>query len=157
MGIKRRLVCSLSVAVAAGMALFGSSAAEAAAPTITTTEYNQTIIDTQTCSFTNTQVFTGTVRTTTLANGTVRQHFTLVGAISANGHTVYDTDHYSVTTTSDGAATYVGIFIHIVVPGTGLVMIDAGKVAISPTGDITFSGRQDQLTGNTGALCDALT
>jgi hypothetical protein len=35
-------------------------------------------------------------------------------------------------------------------------MIDAGNIAISPAGDLTFTGRQDQLTGNVGAFCNAL-
>jgi hypothetical protein len=152
-----RILRSGSVLAALVGAAVWATAASAAAPTITTTPFQQTIIDTQTCSFPNTQVFTGTVRTTTFADGSVRQAFTLVGTITANGHTVYDTDHYSITTTTDGAAKYVGIFIHIVVPGTGLVMIDAGKLEISPTGDVTFTGRQDQLTGNVSGFCDALT
>jgi hypothetical protein len=151
--IKCRSALAVAVMAAFGVVGLGTSVANASAPSITTTQLNQTIIDTQSCSFPNTQVFTGTVRTITFSDGTVRQHLTLVGTITANGNTVHDTDHYNVTTTTDGAIKIVGTFIHIVVPGTGLVMIDAGNVAISPSGDLTFTGRQDQLTGNTAAFC----
>ncbi len=154
--IKRRSGLAVAAIAALGVVGFGTSVANASAPSITTTQLNQTIIDTQSCSFSNTQVFTGTVRTVTFSDGTVRQHLTLLGTITANGNTVQDRDHYNIITTTGGATKIVGTLIHIVVPGTGLVMIDAGNIAISPSGDLTFTGRQDQLTGNTAAFCSAL-
>ena len=154
--IKRRSGLAVAAMAALGVVGFGTSVANASAPSITTTQLNQTIIDTQSCSFPDTQVFTGTVRTISFSDGTVRQHLTLVGTITANGNTIRDTDHYDVTTTTDSATKIVGTLIHIVVPGAGLVMIDAGNIAISPSGDLSFTGRQDQLTGNTAAFCAAL-
>ena len=151
----RRTVIWALLAFAAG--LFACASAKAAAPTITTTELQQTIVDTQTCAFPNTQVFTGTVRTITYPDGRVTQFFTLVGAITANGNTLTDSDHYSINTRANGETKIVGTFIHIVLPGQGLIMIDAGKVAISATGDLVgFTGRQDQLTGDVDAFCAAL-
>jgi hypothetical protein len=132
-----------------------AGSALAAAPVITTSPFDQTIVDTQTCAFANTQVYTGTVRTIAFSDGTVRQHLTLVGTISANGKTLTDTDHYTVTSSADGAAKIVGTVIHIVLPGGGVV-VDAGKISISPTGELTFTGRQDQLTGNLAGFCAAL-
>jgi hypothetical protein len=140
-------------ALAMTMATAGS--ALAAAPVITTTPFHQTIVDAQTCAFANTQVYTGTVRMIAFADGTVKQHLTLVGTISAHGKSLTDTDHYTVTSSADGAARIVGTVIHIVLPGGGVV-VDAGKITISPTGQLAFTGRQDQLTGNLAGFCAAL-
>ena len=152
----RRVAVSALVAFTAGF--FACASAKAAAPTITTTDFHQTIVDTQTCAFPNTQVFTGTVRTITYPDGRVTQQFTLVGTITAHGNTLTDTDHYTIHTSTTGDAKMVGLVIHIVLPGAGLIMIDAGKIALSPSGEVRgFTGRQDQLTGNSEAFCEALT
>jgi hypothetical protein len=152
-------IASLRAAAGALAALVMTTAAAgpalAAAPVITTSTFDQTIVDTQTCAFANTQVYTGTVRTIAFSDGTVRQHLTLVGTISANSKTLTDTDHYTVTSSADGAAKIVGTVIHIVLPGGGVV-IDAGKISLSATGELTFTGRQDQLTGNLAGFCAAL-
>lgn len=150
-----------SVRAAAGavaavlLTMAASGSALAAAPVITTTPFDETIVDTQTCAFPNTQVYTGTVRTIAFSDGTVKQQLRLVGTISANGNTLTDTDHYSITSSANGAAKIVGTVIHIVLPSGGVV-IDAGKISLSPTGELTFTGRQDQLTGNLARFCAAL-
>ena len=143
--------------LATALAVMATAApASAARPTITTSPFSQTIVDDQSCSFPNLQVFTGTVRSIAYADGRLKLFFRLQGHITANGRSLTDRDHYSVTVSPTGSATIVGTVIHIVLPGGGVVN-DAGRIVIGADGSlIGFTGRQDQLTGNLGAFCAAL-
>jgi hypothetical protein len=54
-------------------------------------------------------------------------------------------------------ATTVGITFRVVVPGTGAVLLDVGKITATRSGGITFeAGKHQFLDGDLGALCAAL-
>ena len=146
-----------AAAAAAVLAMLATAApAGAAAPQIATSPFSFSGVDSQSCSFPNTQVYTGTVRTIAYADGRVRVLFRIVGTISAHGRTLTDSDHYSLTVRPDGSSVVVGSIIHIRLPGGGVVA-DAGRIVLDASGSVVgFSGRHDQLTGNLGAFCAAL-
>jgi hypothetical protein len=147
---------ALASAAAVAAALTTAGTASAARPSMTTSPFSFSAVDTQSCSFPNTQVYTGTVRTIAYADGRVKLFFRIVGTISANGRTLTDSDHYSLMARPDGSAVVVGSIIHIRLPGGGVVA-DSGRIVLDSSGAVVgFSGRQDQLTGNLGAFCAAL-
>jgi hypothetical protein len=51
-----------------------------------------------------------------------------------------------------------GIQYHVVVPGAGVVLIDAGRLVFDALGDLVFQGGRHQVwDGDVAALCAALT
>jgi len=153
MGIRR---CVAVLGSAAALALATAATASASRPAITVSPFSFSAVDTQSCSFPNRQVYTGTVRTIAYANGRAKMFFRIVGTISANGKSLTDSDHYSLTVRPDGSAALVGSIIHIRLPGGGVVA-DSGRILFDAGGNVVaVSGRQDQLTGNLGAFCAAL-
>jgi hypothetical protein len=151
----RMKVCAAMVASAVAL-MVAAVPASATRPVISSSPFSFTAVDTQSCSFPNTQVYTGTVRTIAYADGRVRMFFRITGTITAHGNTLTDSDHYSVTARPDGSAVVAGSIIHIRLPGGGVVA-DSGRIVLDASGNIvSLSGRQDQLTGNLGAFCAAL-
>ncbi len=73
-------------------------------------------------------------------------HFTLSADVVAIGP-------FGVTF---GPATYTGQAINVVIPGTGVVLHDVGKIVIGQGGLIFEGGPHDLFHGDTGALCEAL-
>jgi L-ascorbate metabolism protein UlaG (beta-lactamase superfamily) len=81
-------------------------------------------------------------------------HFDYRATISANGHTIVETDHWTLAFYSDGTARIIGNSVHIQGPGAGLVQQDAGQVIFNADGSITIHGPHPQFEGQT--FCFAL-
>ena len=94
------------------------------------------------------------------------QHYEQQGTITANGKTLLVNDHWNVTTTPPsnpseelGAFTQRGAPFHILVPGGGTVLLDAGYlVTLFPSGTVVVSHGQFpfEVDGDVSALCAAL-
>src|SRR3954469_16011250 len=111
----RMKLCAAMVASAVAL-MVAAVPASAARPVISSSPFSFTVVDTQSCSFPNTQVYTGTVRTIAYADGRVKMLFRITGTITAHGNTLTDSDHYSVTARPDGSAVVAGSIIHIRLP-----------------------------------------
>jgi hypothetical protein len=76
---------------------------------------------------------------------------------SATGQILRDQSSLNVTSDlNSGSTTVTGIAFHYVIPGTGLIFLDAGRVVVAPDGSIAFqAGPKDALPGF-GQLCEAL-
>ena len=94
------------------------------------------------------------------------QHYEQQGTITANGKTLLVNDHWNVTTTPPsnpseelGVFTQRGAPFHILVPGGGTVLLDAGYlVTLFPSGTVVVSHGQFpfEVDGDVSALCAAL-
>jgi hypothetical protein len=95
------------------------------------------------------------------------QHYEQQGTISANGKTLLVNDHWNVTTTPPtspdeelGIFTQRGATFHILAPGSGIVLLDAGYlVTLFPSGDVVVAHGQFPLevSGDVSSVCAALT
>jgi hypothetical protein len=94
------------------------------------------------------------------------QHYEQQGTITANGKTLLVDDHWNVTTTPPsnpseelGVFTQRGAPFHILVPGGGIVLLDAGYlVTLFPSGTVVVSHGQFpfEVDGDVSAVCAAL-
>jgi hypothetical protein len=83
---------------------------------------------------------------------------------AATGKSVPESAHFTITRTfatpGDTATELIsttGLFAKVVVPGSGIVLQDAGLVVNDPDGDILFEAGKHQFTdGDVTALCAAL-
>ena len=94
------------------------------------------------------------------------QHYEQQGTITANGKTLLVDNHWNVTTTPPsnpseelGVFTQRGAPFHILVPGGGIVLLDAGYlVTLFPSATVVVSHGQFpfEVDGDVSALCAAL-
>jgi hypothetical protein len=90
------------------------------------------------------------------ADGSVKQvivHVKYTAVISANGHTIYESDTWQEFFYPDGSKT-VGLTVHIKGPA-GIVQLDAGQIVFDADGAVTYiRGPHPQFEGQT--FCFAL-
>jgi hypothetical protein len=94
------------------------------------------------------------------------QHYEESGTVTANGKTLLVNDHWNVTTTPPsnpseelGVFTQHGAELHILVPGGGVVLLDAGYlVTLFPSGTVVvFHGQFPfAVEGDVSGACAAL-
>jgi hypothetical protein len=94
------------------------------------------------------------------------QHYEQQGTITANGKTLLVDNHSNVTTTPPsnpseelGVFTQRGAPFHILVPGGGIVLLDAGYlVTLFPSGTVVVSHGHFpfEVDGDVSAVCAAL-
>jgi hypothetical protein len=94
------------------------------------------------------------------------QHYEQQGTITANGKTLLVNNHWNVTTTPPsnpseelGVFTQRGAPFHILVPGGGIVLLDAGYlVTLFPSGTVVVSHGQFpfEVDGDVSGVCAAL-
>jgi hypothetical protein len=94
------------------------------------------------------------------------QHYEEQGTITGNGKTALVNDHFNVTTTPPsspaeelGVFTQRGAAVHVRVPGSGTVLLDAGYlVTLYPDGKVVVSHGQFpfEVEGDVSGLCAAL-
>jgi hypothetical protein len=76
-----------------------------------------------------------------------------VAIISANGHTIYESDRWQEYFYPDGSRA-VGLTVHIKGPG-GIVQLDAGQIVFNADGTVAYiRGPHPQFEGQT--FCSAL-
>jgi len=95
------------------------------------------------------------------------QHYEQQGTVNANGKTLLVNDHWNVTTTppsspaeEQGVFTQRGAAFHILAPGSGMVLLDAGYlVTLFPDGKVVVAHGQFpfEVDGDVSAVCAALT
>jgi hypothetical protein len=81
--------------------------------------------------------------------------FPLAGTFSnaVTGKSVPESAHFDITRTfltpgdiSTEQVTVTGLFAKVVLPGGGIILLDAGKIVNDPNGDIIFEAGQHQFT-----------
>jgi hypothetical protein len=73
----------------------------------------------------------------------------------ANGRSLWTpSPEHIIETAYD--TTNAGLEVRFVLPGAGLLMLDAGRVVFGNDGDVTVAGPHVLLEGDVGALCAAL-
>ena len=95
------------------------------------------------------------------------QHYEQQGTVTANGKTLLVNDHWNVTTTppsspaeEQGVFTQRGAAFHILAPGSGIVLLDAGYlVTLFPDGTVVVAHGQFpfEVDGDVSPVCAALT
>jgi hypothetical protein len=82
-------------------------------------------------------------------------HHDISFEISANGRTIYESDHYNNLFAPDGTSVAAGNETHILGENGEIVLLDAGRIVFDADGNPTFiAGRHPQFLGET--FCAAL-
>jgi hypothetical protein len=151
----RRL--SLALAAAAVIASLAVPVAQAAAPEKTTDVISGTFL-LEDCGGGVTLMETFDLRlTTTLffdrGGNPIRidYKYDVLGIItnSSSGNTYRDVSHFSDTITVAEHPTFTGVVHHIIVPGTGLVVAEVGKLTFDGNGHVIFEAGQHMLADGT--------
>ena len=148
-------------AATSGLMALLAAPAQAAAPDHFTFSSTDTFVDTEVCApegfaVNATESETGDVRVYLNADGSFKQaivHLTYVATISANGHTIHESDRWQEFYYPDGSR-MAGLSVHIKGPG-GIVQQDAGQVVFNSDGTVAYiHGPHPQFLGET--FCSAL-
>ena len=148
--------------VAAGvLALATTSAAAADTPSIERFDYHQVFVApglSAACGFSILRDQTGQGVDAVYGDGSERLDIQEVDVWTANGKSITERDAFSVYIAVDGSVTVSGANYHAIQPGTGLVVIDAGRVAWNADGDIVVLDGPHPvvLDGRAATFCAAL-
>jgi hypothetical protein len=155
-----RAALALGLGVMAVLA--GPVAAQGSVPAHGTFSDTETFVDTEVCAPEGfavdvTQTETGAYRLFFDTDGNFTMaivHMTYVAKISANGHTIYESDRWQDYFAADGTSRQVGLTVHIKGPG-GIVQQDAGQIGFNEDGSVAYiHGPHPQAEGQT--FCFAL-
>lgn len=133
----RRCIAVAGASVMVALAL--APAAAAATPSIDHFTFERVFIApglSATCGFPIVRDQSGQVIDTVYSDGSERIDETEVDIWTANGKSITERDAFSIYIALDGTVTLVGANYHAIQPGTGLIVIDAGRVAWNADGDI---------------------
>jgi len=150
----------MALALGLGGVLAGSATAQAATPDHGSFSNTESFVDSEVCApegfaVAVTQTESADYRTFYNSDASFKQvivHWTYDAVISANGHTIYESDRWQEFYYPDGSR-LVGLTVHIKGPG-GIVQLDAGQVVFNPDGTVTIHGPHPQFEGQT--WCPAL-
>jgi len=109
------------------------------------------------CDFNYGEVATVSLDAIIFADGTETDHIAAL-VIHTNldtGFSLTEVDHFAVFTAADGQTKSVGIFWHLRNADGQLVVVQAGQVVISPTGEI-LKVTPDLNPDNAAVICPAL-
>ena len=172
--MRRWRVLVLAPCVAAGLLLAASSQALASEPSGSVVQVNATFVNTFDCAFPLVETTSGAYRDTLYfdaAGNPVKEiltaqfggPLTVTWTNPADGATLSSHEaaplivHYN----PDGSFASLqntGLLFHVAIPGQGTVLLDVGRVVIVSHQGITFeAGQHQELNGDTGAFCAALT
>jgi hypothetical protein len=85
-------------------------------------------------------------------------HLRITGSLTANGLSVRFGRSINQFFELDGTVTEVGLVFRDSMPGTGVVLMDRGRLVFDGEGQLVFeAGPHPQLHGDYGTLCAALT
>ena len=74
-----------------------------------------------------------------------------------NGKTLTDTDSFTVFfDLQEGTITGVGLTFHMQIPGSGVAVLDAGRIFVDEEGNVTLTGRQDFHYAGEAVICVAI-
>lgn len=144
----------LAILAAAATAALTLAAAAAAEPPI---HYGgtfgpTTFVDPRLCSFPITVTLSGEFRGVVTPSGSDISLNTRTTTFSANGRSVSGTSPHN-TIFTESAVAVMGLGFRIVVPGTGVLALDAGRAIIDETGISFEAGRHDIVDADAAALC----
>jgi hypothetical protein len=158
----RQLLARGMIALALGLGIVLAQAviAQAAVPDHGGFSSTEDFVDSEVCSpegfaVTVTQTESADYRRFFNSDGSVKQtivHWTYMAVISANGHTIFESDNWQDFYYPDGSR-LVGLTVHIRGPG-GLVQLDVGQVIFNSDGTAIINGPHPQFEGQT--FCPAL-
>jgi hypothetical protein len=78
-------------------------------------------------------------------------------SVPESGHFTITHDYLTPGDLSTDQTTFDGAFAVVLVPGTGIVLQDAGHIVFAPNGDVLKEGgRHDYQNSDLARLCDAL-
>jgi hypothetical protein len=85
-----------------------------------------------------------------------RTHSTIIDTHRnlATGASLSETDHINEVFRADGSYTATGLFFHLRTPEGKLVVVEAGKISISPTGEVSVTPNVSPVSGVVN--CEAL-
>ena len=153
----------LRAAVAVIGLLASAGVAHAVPPAIFVVPIDRTLVDTRTCGFPLEWHDVGTFR--------IAFHLDAQGDIQWVNVTTF---RYRITVTNPATGfslwtpspehiletafdtTHTGLVLRFVLPGAGLLTLDAGRVIFDNSGDVTINGPHMLLEGDLGPLCAAL-
>jgi hypothetical protein len=161
--ILRRGIQGLTAAlIVFGGVLIPAGGAEAAVPDHGSYSFTDKFVDSEVCAAEGFDVSavesqSGHFEVFFNADGSFKDalvHQTAFFTISANGHTINESDHWQTIYYADGSSRQVGLTVHIQGPG-GIVQLDAGQIAFNPDGSVAYvRGPHPQFEGQT--FCFAL-
>jgi hypothetical protein len=158
-----RTLRRLGMLIATGMlaTLAVAPAAAASTPSIDRIDYHQVYVApglSAACGFQITRDQSDQGVDAVYSDGSERQDIQEVDIWSANGKSITEHDAFSVFIAVDGTVTLSGANYHAIQPGTGLIVIDGGRLAWDPNGDlIVLDGPHPVvLDGRAPTFCGAL-
>lgn len=133
----------LGMVIAAGLlgTLAVAPASVAATPDLETYSFHEVLVAprlTAECGFTVTRDITGRGTIIGYADGSVLVAATEVDIWTANGKSATERDAYQYHIGADGSAAVTGADYHILQPHTGVLVVDTGRVAIDPDGNVVM-------------------
>jgi hypothetical protein len=158
-----KTIASRVALIVAAALIIPVQAALAARPHFEIFQFDRTVVDTQLCGFDIVVHDKGNVR--------LAFHFDKAGDIEWVNVT---TSNYRITLTNPANSislwtpspehivetaydtTNAGLITRFVLPGVGLLALDAGRVNFNNNGDVTISGPHMLLVGDVAALCAVL-
>jgi hypothetical protein len=159
---RRGAQCLSGVLILFGGVLIPAGAAQAAVPDHGSFSFTDTFVDSEVCApegfdVNATETRSGHFEVFFNADGSFKGallHETVFFDISANGHTINESDYQQTFFYPDGSSRQVGLTVHIQGPG-GIVQLDAGQIAFNSDGSVAYiHGRHPQFEGQT--FCFAL-
>lgn len=144
----------LAIVAAAAAAALALATAAAADPPI---HYGGTfgptnVVDSRLCSFPVTVTLGGEFRGVVTPSGRDISLNIRTTTFSANGRSVSGTSPH-ITIFTESAVAVMGLGFRIVVPGTGVLALDAGRAIIDETGISFEAGRHDIVEAHAPPLC----
>ena len=151
----------IAVGVVSAVAI-PAGAGQAAPPGHTSFSFTDTFVDPDYCAaegltLTVSQEVNGHIQIFLNDDGSFRQAIvqqSVAFAISANGKTLHESDHWQTFVDADGTVREVGLFGHVQ-GDAGLVLRDAGQIVLNPDDTVAYiRGPHPQFLGQT--FCTAL-
>jgi hypothetical protein len=144
------------------LGLGGAAIASAAAPVISDTDIplHSLGLDpfmSDVCGFDVEVLNEGRIRTIEYSDGSTQSHHQDTFYWRANGRSLTERTSFSIA--DDETLTFRGTVFHLVVPGSGPALVEAGIAVFGPDGEILRLAGLHQViedTGNPQAVCDYL-
>lgn len=159
----RRLIVALVAALVASLAL--AATAGAGKPQQFSFSFEDSFVDTQSCSFPVEVSFVGTISGLEFFDKSgnlvrVQAKGKDVGTVTnpANGKTASGVDNWLETfDVASGEYAIRGLYFHLNFPGAGIVLLDAGHIRFDANGDVIhLAGPHQAFQGDFAAMCAAL-
>ena len=148
----------------AALGVLGAAVASAAGPVITDRDITLRSLGSdpflsEVCDFDVEVLNEGRIRTIEYSDGSSLSHHNETYYWQANGRSLTERVSFSMMRGKDETLSFRGTVFHLVVPGVGPALVEAGMAVFGPNGDIVrLAGLHQVLEGpaNPEAVCDYL-